>query len=327
VTVDATLTPPALDGWAQTYAGACREHYRRVLLDLARADRRIMCVDSDMGGLEDGFAAHLPEQYVNVGIAEANMMGVSAGLAAAGRIPYVNTISTFAATRACEQMKIDIASNNLPVRVVVTHGGLSAGHYGPTHHALEDVAIVRTLPNMTVIVPADAVETELALRSTVDLPGPVFIRLGRAETPLVHLAPYDFAVGRAVPLRPGDDVTIVASGPIPTHLAVEAHERLAASGIGARVLGMHTVKPIDVDALVAAAGSTAGIVTVEDHVRTGGLGGAVCEVVSEHRPCRVHRLGVGDAFFDVVGSELELLHDAGVSTERIVEAATVLCRG
>jgi transketolase len=327
VTLDATLTAPVVDDWASRYAGACREHYRRVLLEIARADARVICVDSDMGGLEDSFAAHLPDQYVNVGIAEANLMGISAGLAAAGLRPYVNTISSFAAARACEQLKIDIASNNLPVRVVVTHGGLSAGHYGPTHHALEDIAIVRTLPNMTVVVPADTVETELALRATVDLPGPVFIRLGRAETPLVHTEAYDFAVGRAVPLRPGDDLTIVACGPWPTVLALQAHEQLAAGGVGARVLGLHTVKPIDVDALVAAATETRGIVTVEDHVRTGGIGGAVCEVVTEHRPCPVHRLGVGEGLFDQVGNERELLEHAGVSTERIVGAALTLAQG
>jgi transketolase len=323
VTIE-VAAPPA--EWAQTYAGATREHYRRVLLDIARADARVMCVDSDMGGFEDGFAVQLPDQYVNVGIAEANMMGVGAGLAAAGRRPFVNTISTFAATRACEQMKIDIAGNNLPVRVVVTHGGLSAGHYGPTHHAVEDVAIVRTLPHMTVIVPADAVETEAAVRAAADLCGPVFIRLGRAESPLVHLAPYEFRIGHAVALRDGDDVTIVATGPYPVVFACHAHELLAEAGIGARVLDMHTISPIDEAALVEAAEQTRGIVTVEDHLRIGGLGGAVCEVLAERRPCRVHRIGVPPGFHDTVGGERELLEHVGVSTERIVAAAKSLCR-
>jgi transketolase len=324
VTTELTIAAPV--DWAQTYAGPAREHYRRVLLDMARADPRVICVDSDMGGFEDSFEPYLPEQYVNVGIAEANMMGMAAGLAAAGRIPFVNTISSFAAARACEQLKIDVAGNNLPVRVVVTHGGLSAGHYGPTHHAVEDVAIVRTMPHLTVIVPADAVETELAVRATSGLGGPVFIRLGRSATPLVYQAPYDFTIGRAVPLRPGDDVAIVACGAYPVNLALEAHDRLAAAGIGARVLNMHTVKPIDVAALVAAAEQTRGIITIEDHLRCGGMGGAVCEVVSEHRPCPVRRLGVGEGFLDVVGNELELLDAAGVSTDRLVAEANALCR-
>jgi transketolase len=324
VTTEATIAAPA--EWARTWAGPTRDHYRRVLLDMARANPRVFCVDSDMGGFEDSFAPHLPGQYVNVGIAEANMMGMAAGLAHAGWIPFVNTISSFAAARSCEQLKIDVAGNNLPVRVVVTHGGLSAGHYGPTHHAVEDVAIVRTLPNMTVIVPADAVETELATRATADLVGPVFIRLGRAATPLVYQAPYDFTIGKAVRLREGDDVAIVACGAYPVNLALEAHDRLAAAGIGARVLNLHTIKPIDIGVLVAAAEQTRGIITIEDHLRSGGLGGAVCEVLGEHRPCPVRRLGVGDGFFDIVGNELELLAAAGVSADRLVAEANVLCR-
>jgi transketolase len=211
--------------------------------------------------------------------------------------------------------------------VVVTHGGLSAGHYGPTHHALEDLAIVRTLPNLTVIVPADAVETEYAVRASMELPGPVFIRLGRAATPLVHSAPYRFEIGRAVPMRPGDDVAILACGAYPVHLALAAHEELSAAGIGARVLDLHTVKPLDTEAVLAAAGQTRGIVTVEDHRRRGGLGGAVCETVATHHPCPVRRLGVPDGFFDHVGDEEELLALAGVSTKDIVAAATDLYRG
>jgi transketolase len=319
--VTETIAAPT---WTERYAGATRDIYRATLIGLATADPRIFCVDSDMGGFEDTFATLLPEQYVNVGIAEANLMGVSAGLAAAGRIPFANTISTFAATRACEQVKIDIAGNGLPVRIVVTHAGLSGGHYGPTHHALEDTAIMRTLPGMTVIVPADTVETDNVIRAIVDLPGPVFVRLGRSATPLVYPEPYEFAIGRAVTLRPGDDVTIVAAGPHPVLMALAAHDRLAAAGVRARVLNLHTVKPIDVEALTRAARETAGIVTVEDHVLVGGLGGAVCETVAGIHPCPVRRIGVPDGFFDTVGGELELLEAAGVSTDRVVAAAMAL---
>lgn len=307
--------------WAQRFAVESREVYRHTLLELAIADPRLFCVDSDMGGLEEGFARRLPAQYLNVGIAEANLITVSAGMAAAGLVPYANTISTFAATRACEQLKIDVAGNDLPVRVVVTHAGLSAGHYGPTHHALEDIAIVRTLPNITVVVPADAAETRYAVLATVDLPGPVFLRLGRGPTPLVHPQPYEFRLGEAAQLRDGDDVTVVATGPYPVVMALQAHELLAAEGIRARVLNLHTVKPIDRSALVRAARETAGLVTVEDHGLAGGVGAAVCEVICEEAPCPVRRIGVPDGFFDVVGDERELLAAAGVSADAIAGAA------
>ncbi|MDI6102993.1 transketolase C-terminal domain-containing protein [Actinoplanes sp. NEAU-A12] len=321
-----TVTMAIDTDWIERYSVASRDVYRRVLAELAAADPRIFCMDSDMGGFEDSFAAHLPEQYVNVGIAEANLLGMSAGLAATGLRPYANTIASFAAARACEQMKIDIAGNDLPVRVVVTHAGLSAGHYGPTHHAVEDIAIVRTLPNMTVVVPCDAAETEYAVRATADLPGPLFLRLGRAATPLVHTQPYEFRLGQAHELRAGDDVTIVATGPYPVVMALAAQRMLTGHGVHARVLNMHTVKPIDRAALVRAARQTRGIVTVEDHVVAGGLGAAVCEVVAEEHPCPVRRIGVPDRFNDFVADEKDLLVEAGVSPERIAEAALAVLR-
>lgn len=303
-----------------------RDAYRQTLVELATADPRIWCVDSDMGGLEDLFGGPLPQQYVNVGIAEANLIGVSAGLADAGLRPYANTIASFAACRACEQIKVDVAGNNLPVRIVVTHAGLSASHYGPTHHAVEDVAIVRTLPNLTVVVPADAAEAEAATRATVDLPGPLYLRLGRAATPDIDTGSSVFRLGEARRLRDGDDVTIVATGPYPTVMALEAADALAQQGIAARVLDMHTVKPIDAAALLAAARETAGLVTVEDHVLVGGLGAAVCEVVAEERPCPVRRVGVPDGYLDMVAGERRLLEYAGVSPQQIVAAATKIVR-
>jgi transketolase len=303
--------------WSDHYAGATRDIYRRTLIELARADARIFCVDSDVGGLEDTFGIELPDQYVNVGIAEANMIGICAGLAAAGLMPFANTMSSFATARACEQMKIDVAAGNLPVRIVATHAGLSAGHYGHTHHATEDLAILRSLPNMTVIVPADAVETASAIRAAVHVRGPVFVRLGRAPTPLVYHAPYDFGIGRSVQLAGGDDVTLIAVGPVPVTVGVSAAAALADRGIGARLLNMHTIKPLDVAAIVRAARETAGIVTIEDHVVTGGLGGAVCEVVCDAHPCAVHRVGVPPDFVDSVGNELELLAGCGVTADRV----------
>jgi transketolase len=315
------LEPATTEGWADRYAGASRDVYRRTLAELATADPRIFCVDSDMGGFEDGFAAVLPAQYVNVGIAEANLLGVSAGLAAAGLIPYANTMSSFATTRAAEQLKIDVAGNRLPVRIVATHGGLSAGHYGPSHHAAEDLAILRAMPHLTVVVPADAAETDAAVRASVDHPGPLFLRLGRAATPLVHHGPYEFRIGTAVQLADGDDVTVIATGPVPVGIALAAHERLLRHRVAARVLNMHTVKPLDESAVLRAARETAGIVTVEDHIVSGGLGGAVCEVVTAADPCRVRRIGLAEAYLDHVGDEAELLEEAGVTVDRVVEEA------
>lgn len=312
------------DAWAGLYAGTARDVHRRTLLELARRDERIFCVDSDTGGFEDGFAAELPAQYVNVGIAEANLFGLSAGLAAAGLIPFAHTMSAFATTRACEQLKLDVAGNNLPVRVIATHGGVSAGHYGPSHHALQDLAILRTLPHLTVLVPADAGETALAVRAAAHHPGPVYIRLGRNATPQIHREPYDFRIGTSVQLADGDDLTVVATGPLPVHYALGAREVLADRGIAARVVNMHTVKPLDRAALLRAAEETAGIVTVEDHLVVGGLGGAVSEVVSADRPCRVRRLGIPDRYLDTVGDEHDLLAGAGVTVERIAAEALSL---
>jgi transketolase len=314
-------------GWTECYAVPSREVYRRTLVELARADARIFCVDSDMGGLEDLLGRELPEQYVNVGIAEANLIGVCAGLAHSGLLPYANTLSSFAAARACEQVKVDVAGNNLPVRIVVTHAGLSAGHYGPTHHAIEDIAIIRTLPNMTIVVPCDAAETEASTRATADLPGPLFLRLGRAATPMVHTGPFEFRLGQAGLLRDGDEVAIVATGPYPVVMALEAADLLARKAISARVLNMHTVKPLDGAALGRAARETAGLVTVEDHVLVGGLGAAVCESVAADHPCRVLRIGVPDAYLDVVAGERSLLERVGVSSRRIADAAADIVRG
>jgi len=309
------------------FSGPTREVYRQTLLDIARSDPRIFCVDSDVGGLEDGFGREFPNRYVNVGIAEANMIGISAGLAAAGLIPYANTMSAFATLRACEQLKIDVAVNRLPVRIVGTHGGLSAGHYGHTHHAVEDLAILRTLPNLTVIVPADGRETANAVRASVDLPGPVFIRLGRAATPPVYAGPYDFVVGRAVELRPGRDVTIIATSALPVSMALGVAETLAGDGISARVVNAHTVRPLDEAAILRAARETAGIVTVEDHVLAGGLGGAVCEVVCGAHPCPVRRVAVRAEQAEIVGDERSLLEYSGVTAERIAAEARQLLDG
>lgn len=315
------MTPGA---WEARFPDSDRDTYRKTLLELARRDARVYCLDSDMGGLETSFQDHLPQQYVDLGIAEANLMTVAAALAKMGKIPFVNTMAAFASSRAYEQVKIDIAYNNLPVRIVATHGGLAAAYLGPTHHAQQDFATMRALPNMTVMAPADAVETVKMVEAAACLPGPVYIRLGRNRTDLVYHADYEFAVGRAVELRSGGDVTIVAAGAYPVLAALGAHDQLAALGIAARVLNVHTLKPLDEEALVRAARETHGIVTVEDHSVLGGLGGAVAEVLAERAPAWLRRVGIADVFCDRVGDHRQLVESYGINPAHLVEVVQEL---
>ncbi|MGW6056042.1 transketolase family protein [Streptomyces sp. NPDC055189] len=299
---------------------AAREVYRDVLVELAAADERYVCLDSDTGlfsGTAWGTAA---PRYLNLGIAEQNLMGVAAGLARSGRVPFVNTMATFAATRALEAVKLDIALNNLPVRIAATHGGLSAGHLGSTHHALEDLAVMRMLPNMTVLVPADAAATEHLLRASVRLPGPVYLRLGRGATPAMPPGAEPVRIGAAQPLRRGGDVTLIATGPHPVLAALEAADELAAAGIEAAVLNMHTIKPLDRQAIVTAAAGTRGIVTIEEHWAAGGLGSAVAEVVAELGvACPVRRVAVADRFAAGSGGHRHLLARNGIRAATVIE--------
>jgi transketolase len=302
-----------------------RAAYRATLLDLARADARIWCLDSDMGGLEKQFQAELPDQYVDVGIAEANLVSFAAAVASTGVLPFVNTMAAFASARALEQVKLDVAYHDLPVRIVATHAGFSAAHYGPTHHAQSDLAALRTLPNMTVATPADASETVRLVKAAAYQPGPVYLRLGREVIEPVYGSDVpdtdELTIGQAVELRAGADVTIVAAGALPVRFAIDAAKELAAHGIDARVLNMHTIKPLDVPALVAAAEQTAGVVTVEDHSVLGGLGGAVAETLAELCPTLVRRVGIADVFCHRPGTHAEQLAAAGVSAEHVVTAA------
>jgi transketolase len=318
-----TATPAA------AAAGSDRDAYRAVLLALARADRRIWCLDTDMGGLESGFETELPGQYLDLGIAEANMMTVAAALARTGAVPFVNTMAAFASSRAYEQVKIDIAYHALPVRIVATHAGFAPAHLGPTHHAQQDLAAMRALPNLTVMTPADPAETARMVQAAAYLPGPVYIRIGsRPICPVYEPEEgHEFTVGRAVRLREGKDVTLVAAGTYPLVFALEAADVLATYGIECAVLDMHTIKPLDTAALVHAARHTRGIVTVEDHSVLGGLGGAVAEAVAERAPTRVLRIGIKDAFCDRPGTHREQLEMYGVSTRHVVAAARAIARG
>lgn len=303
-----------------------RQTYRESLVALAHADPRIFCIDADTMGLQSSFGAEMPERYLNVGIAEASAIGIAAGLAASGQVPHFATMATFVTFRAAEQIKVDVSGNDLPVKLVGTHGGFAAGHLGSTHHALEDIAVMRSLPKMTVVVAADGARVERLVSALARLPGPTYLRIGRDEALDLGGDLEQLVVGEAMTLREGDDVAIIASGGYPLVFALEAHEMLAEQGIDARVVEMHTLAPIDVEAIVDAAAGTAGIVTVEDHRPAGGLASAVAEVTAARQPCRVAPVAVpfeGPAR-GRVGSHPELLEAAGVTTEAVIEAARTL---
>jgi transketolase len=302
-----------------------RAAYRDLLIRLMADDPRIYCLDTDTGlfaGADFGAAAG---RYVNLGIAEHNLMGVAAGLAASGKIPFVNTMATFATTRALEAVKIDIAYNRLPVRIVATHGGLAAGHLGPTHHSLEDLAIMRTLPGLTVVVPADSAATEEAVLQARDLPGPAYIRLGRSATPPICRGPT--RIGQAQRLRDGSDIAIFACGPYPALAALAAAEQLAGHGIDATVINMHTVKPLDTAAVLAEAQRMPALITVEEHWRAAGFGGLIAETLCEHAPTRLARIGMPETFAQVAGDQAYLLDRYRISHEEITATALALLGG
>lgn len=302
-----------------------RVAYRDLLIKLMAADPRIYCLDTDTGlfaGADFGPAA---DRYVNLGIAEHNLMGVAAGLAASGKIPFVNTMATFATTRALEAVKIDIAYNRLPVRIVATHGGLAAGHLGPTHHSLEDLAIVRTLPGFTVVVPADSAAAEEAVLQTLDLPGPAYIRLGRSATPPIDRGAT--TVGQAQRLRDGSDIAIFACGPYPALAALGAAEELGGHGVDATVINMHTVKPLDTAAVLAEARRMPALITVEEHWRAAGFGGLIAETLCDHAPTRLTRIGMPETFAELAGDQPFLLDHYRISHKEITAAALALLTG
>jgi transketolase len=297
-----------------------RQAYRDRLAAMLPAHPHTICLDTDSGlftGADFGTAA---ARYVNIGIAEHNLMGIAAGMAASGWMPYVNTMAAFATARAVEAVKIDIAYNDLPVRIMATHGGLSSGHLGPTHQCLEDLAVMRALPNMTVVVPADVAATEALVDASLTMSGPLYARLGRKATPPLPVDTAPPVIGVAQRLRTGTDALLVGCGPYPVLAALEAAETLAAHGIQAGVLNAHTLKPFDVEGLLAAAAGVGQVVTVEEHWRAGGLGAVVAETFAEHAPVRVTRIGMPDTFAGYVGGHEDLLDHYGITAEAVTGA-------
>ena len=260
-----------------------------------------------------------PDRFIDCGIAEENMMGVAAGLAAAGKVPFASSFAMFAVGRAYEQIRNSIGYPHLNVKIGASHAGISVGEDGATHQCIEDIALMRMIPGMVVINPSDYIEARAAVRAAYEYEGPVYMRFGRLAVPILNDRPdYKFELGKGVVLREGKDLTIFATG-LPVYNCLEAAERLAAEdGIDAQVINIHTIKPIDEELIVAAAEKTGKIVTVEEHSVIGGLGSAVCDVLSEKAPTRVMKIGINDTFGES-GPALELLKKYGLDTDGIYE--------
>ena len=310
-----TIAPPA--------EFDCRKAFAETLIALARADERIVAVCNDSVGssnLKD-FEAEFPDRLINVGIAEQNMVGVGAGLANAGLIPFVCSASPFLTGRAMEQVKVDAAYNGYHMVLCAMSPGMSYGELGPTHHSIEDLAWMRAIHDLTILVPADPFQTVEALRWAATATGPVFMRVGRFKVPAVSKESDGFVVGRADELRKGSDVTLVATGTLVSR-ALQAAEDLAAEGISARVINVSSLAPIDAACLIKAARETRGIVTAEEGVPQGGLGGAVAEILATAHPARMRILGVNA--FAPTGDAAFLLDHFGLNAAGIAKAAREL---
>jgi transketolase len=303
----------------------CRVAFAETLIALAEADPRIVAVVNDSVGSSNlkAFKQRFPDRLINVGIAEQNLVGVSAGLAAGGKIPFTCGASCFLTGRALEQVKVDLAYSRHNVKLCGMSSGMAYGELGPTHHSIEDLAWTRAIAGLTVIVPADPLETAQAVRAASAHDGPMFLRLSRMPVPAVHPDDYTFAIGRAARLREGRDVTVIATGVTVTR-ALDGARLLEADGISAAVLNMSTIRPIDRAAIVEAAWRGP-IVTVEEHTVVGGLGGAVAEVVVTEHPVRMRLLGVPGVFAPT-GSPEFLLEHFGITAAGIRDAALGLLR-
>lgn len=299
---------------------ATREAYGKALVALGAENPNIVVLDADLSKSTKtaDFAKNYPERFFNMGIAEANMMGTAAGLAAMGKIPFASTFAVFATGRAFEQIRNSIAYPKLNVKIAATHAGVTVGEDGGSHQAIEDVAIMRALPNMTVLVPADGEETRQAIEAAVQYKGPVYIRMGRLDVPLLFDANYTFEIGKANVVREGSDVVIFANG-VMVAAALEAAEELAGRGIKAAVVNVASVKPLDQETIIRMAKETGAVVTAEEHTIIGGLGSAVAEVLAENAPTPMVRVGIKDSFGES-GRPLELLEKYGLTQKEILEA-------
>lgn len=297
---------------------ATRDAYGKALVELGSKNNNIVVLDADLSKSTKTaeFASAYPGRFFDMGIAEANMVGTAAGLATTGKIPFVSTFALFGTLRVADQIRNSLCYPNLNVKIAVTHSGLTLGEDGASHQAIEDISLMRAIPNMTVIVPADGEETKQVIEAAASYDGPVYIRLGRPKVPLVFDENYNFEIGKGAVVKDGSDVTIIAMG-VMLSPAIEAANELAKEGISARVINMASIKPIDKELIIKAAKETKGIVTAEEHNILGGLGSAVSEVVSESVPTLVKRVGVEDTFGES-GKPDELLQKYGLTKENII---------
>jgi transketolase len=300
---------------------APRDALGRTLVELAQANPNIVVLDADLASSTRViyFAETFPDRYFQMGVAEQNMMGVAAGMALYGKIPFVSTFGVFASRRACDQVAISIAHCRLNVKIIGAYSGIVSGNNGATHQAVEDTAIMRGIPNMVVIDPGDDIEMEQVVRSIVAYEGPVYLRVTRDPWPRISPAGYHFSLGKALLIRDGKDVTLIGSGMM-TSQCIEATRLLAVAGVDARVVHMPCLKPVDQEAITRAAKATGAIVTAENHNIYGGLGSAVAEVLVEHIPVPMARVGLQDCYGEC-GSNDELLTKYGISPHHIAEAA------
>ncbi len=299
---------------------ATRDAYGKALVALGAENLDIVVLDADLSKSTKtaDFAKHYPERFFNMGIAEQNLMGTAAGLAAAGKIPFASTFAIFATGRAFEQIRNSIAYPKLNVKIAATHAGITVGEDGGSHQAIEDIAIMRSVPNMTVLVPADGEETRQVIMAAARYKGPVYIRMGRLDVPLLFGQDYQFEIGKANVLREGTDVAIMANG-IMVAYALEAAEELSLAGISVSVVNVASVKPLDVSTLVQVAKKTKAVVSAEEHNIIGGLGSAIAEVLAENAPTPMVRVGLKDTFGES-GRPLELLEKYGLTKASLIKA-------
>lgn len=277
---------------------ATRESYGNVLVELGQINDKIIVLDADLAAATKTgvFKKAFPERHVDCGIAECNMMGIAAGLAAAGKIPFASTFAMFAAGRAFEQVRNSIGYPHLNVKIGATHAGISVGEDGATHQCNEDIALMRTIPGMVVLCPSDDIEAKAAVRAAVEHDGPVYMRFGRLAVPVINDTPdYKFELGKGIVLREGTDVTLIATG-LEVSETLAAAKRLESDGISARVINIHTIKPLDEELVCRAAKETGKLVTIEEHSVVGGLGSAVCDAVCKEYPVPVKKIGIQDVF-------------------------------
>ena len=298
---------------------ATREAYGKTLVELVE-NKDIVVLDADLAGATKTamFKKACPERFFDMGIAEGDMMGTAAGLAVSGKIPFASTFAIFAAGRGFEQIRNSICYPNINVKIAATHAGVTVGEDGGSHQAIEDISLMRSLPNMVVLNPADAVEARQMVLAAAEYVGPMYLRFGRAATPVIHDESYKFELGKGEVVKEGKDVSIIATG-IMVAKALEAAETLKAEGIDAEVINISTIKPLDNELVLASAKKTGKVVTAEEHSIIGGLGSAVCELLAEEHPVKVTRIGVKDVFGQS-GSPASLLEHYGLTAADIVKA-------